>query len=502
MADVHRRTLLAPPLLGALVLLGYLASVAPLVAAGFVGGVLLLCMLAQGLETFYVMTLLVFPLLPSQVHLGVSSLYPQRLLLGVFLLALLADRTLWTTARWRMAALSKPLRFFAGFLAVGLVSAAASPLPGHALAGVGFYTLHVGGAFLIGLVVSRRSRERNYWMAVSSCALVVGAISLLEYLGAANLLTSIYPQTFAPGQFAGNATRAIGTRVGGPLGNPVALGTYAMMTLPFCFQAATQTRRLDAQVGRAAVVALFVTLLLSQTRMAMLAALVATGVWFTLAEHRRRMATVFAASLAVVIAIFGVSALQQQGAILEQALSYRGQTSSSNPAFNSIASRSAIYRTGWRAFRAEPLVGFGFRLPTQDAQSPIFTRYGQPYAFESYLVVLPVESGAIGTLLFAGFIITLVLAAVRRFPERRRRATILSAVVGGVALSVGSNPFDVPISYMWLLLGLCFGIGLRESHTEPSTAIPDGARHNTSEEDSGRALAIDRVPQKQIGSRA
>jgi hypothetical protein len=462
MADAHRRLILAPPLLGTFALLGYLASVAPLAAVASVGGVLLLCVLAQGVDAFYVMTLLVFPLLPSQVHVGVNSLYPQRLLLGLFLLVLLADRKLWATARWRIAALSKPLRFLAGFLAVGLVSAAASPLPAQALAGVGFYTLHVAGAFVIGLLVSRRSRERNYWMAVSVCALGVGAISLLEYLGPANFLTSIYPQTFAPGQFAGNATRAIVTRVGGSLGNPVALGTYAMMTLPFCFQAATQTRRLDAQLGRAAVVALFVTLLLSQTRMAMLAAVVATGVWFTLAEHRRRMAAVFAASAAVVIAIFGVSALRDQGAILEQALSYRGQTSSSNPAFNSIASRSAIYRTGWRAFQAEPLVGFGFRLPTQDAQSPIFTRYGEPYAFESYLVVLPVESGAIGTLLFVGFMGTLILAAVRYLSERTRRATIISAVVGSLALSVGSNPFDVPISYMWLLIGLCFGVGMRE----------------------------------------
>jgi O-Antigen ligase len=467
MAEAQRRIIVVPPLLAAFVLLGYLLSVAPRAAAAIVGALLLLSVLAQGVSTLYVVTLFAFPLLPSQVHLGASSLYPQRLLLGMFLLVLLADRKLWASARWRIAALSKPLRFLGGFLALGLVSAAWSPLPAQALGGVGFYTLHVGGAFFIGLVVSSRSRERTYWMAVSLGALAVGAISLLEYLGPANFLTSIYPQTFVPGQFAGNATRAVATRVSGPLGNPVALGTYAMMTLPFCFQAATQTRRLDAQVGRAAVAALFVTLLLSQTRMAMLAALVATGVWFTIGERRRRMAAGFAASLAVVIAIFGVSVLQQQGAILEQALSYRGQTSSSNPAFNSIASRSSIYKTGWKAFRAEPFVGFGLRLPTQDAQSPIFTRYGQPYAFESYLVVLPVESGAIGTFLFVGFIVTLVMAAVRHFPERTRRATIISAIVGIVALSVGSNPFDVPISYMWLLVGLCFGIGLQDRDSVP-----------------------------------
>jgi len=128
----------------------------------------------------------------------------------------------------------------------------------------------------------------------------------------------------------------------------------------------------------------------------------------------------------------------------------------------SLAARSSIYKTGWQAFQAEPLVGFGFRLPTEDAQSPIFARYGKPYAFESYLVVLPVESGAVGTFLFVAFVVGLASVAVRRFPDRTRRATVIAAVLGSLALSVGANPFDVPISYMWLLVGLCFGTGLRE----------------------------------------
>jgi flagellin-like protein len=462
MTDARNRVVLVPSLLSLLVLLGFLTSVAPGVAASLVSALLLLCVLTRGVQTLYVMILFAFPLIPSQLHLGVSSLYPQRLLLGVFLLVLLADRELWHSARWRIARMSTPLRFLTGFLAVGLVSAVRSPLPAQALGGVGFYLLHVGGAFLIGLVASRRSHEGTYWTAVSLCALVVAVISLAEFLGPANLLTGIYPQAFLPGQFAGDATRAIASRVSGPLGHPVALGTYAMMTLPFGFQAATQSQHKTAQIGRAAVVALLITLLLSQTRMAMLAAIVAAGVWFAFAKRRRNVTVVVAVSVVVAIASFGMSALRQQGAILQQALSYRGQTSSSNPAFNSIAARSSIYETGWRAFQAEPLVGFGYRLPTADAQSPIFARYGEPYAFESYMVVLPVESGVIGTLLFIGFIITLVMAAARYIPDRTHRATIVSAVVGCAALSVGSNPFDVPITYLWLLLGLCFGIGMRE----------------------------------------
>jgi hypothetical protein len=92
--------------------------------------------------------------------------------------------------------------------------------------------------------------------------------------------------------------------------------------------------------------------------------------------------------------------------------------------------------------------------------------------------VLPVESGAIGTLMFIAFIVALAMVAIRKLPARTARATILSAIVGSVALSVGSNPFDVPISYMWLLLGLCFGIGLqdRQAGTLPSGVAGDSSR--------------------------
>jgi O-antigen ligase len=205
----------------------------------------------------------------------------------------------------------------------------------------------------------------------------------------------------------------------------------------------------------------------------MLAALVAIAAWIALGEQRRRMTVALVATLVTVIAIFGTAVIKQQSAILEQALSYRGQTSSSNPALNSIASRASIYETGWAAFRAEPLVGFGLRVPTEQAQSPIFTRYGKPYAFESYLVVLPVESGVTGTILFALFIATLLIVAVRRFSERRRLATVAATLVGGLALSVGANPFDVPVSYMWILIGICFGAGLSKP-SRPAGARADG----------------------------
>jgi O-antigen ligase len=231
-----------------------------------------------------------------------------------------------------------------------------------------------------------------------------------------------------------------------------------------------------ARYGQLALASLLVVLLLSQTRMAILATPIALTVWLALGQRRRNITAVLAVTALVAVATFGVSTLRTQGEILQQALAYRGQTASSNPAENSIAARSAIYQTGWNAFQDKPLVGFGFRLPTEYSQSQVFKPYGQPYAFEAYVVALPVEAGAIGALLFISFGGALILAAFRRLPDRADRATVVAAIVGSAVLAIGANPFDVPVSYFWLLMGLTFGLGLPSPPRDGETEDEDSAR--------------------------
>ena len=440
--------------------LGLLVVRAPLAAVGLIAALYVPVVLARGTNALFVGTLLVFPLVPSTLSLGISSLYPQRLLLAVLLIVLLADRDLWAENNWRIGRILPALRLLVAFFAAGLISAALSPLPAAAIGGAGFYALHVGAAFLIGLVFARRELSHQYYIALCAGVYVVALVSFLEYAFPANLLTTIYPPEFAPGTFLADQTRALATRVSGPAGNPVALGTFALMTLPFVLRAAAHRDKLTARLGQGAVVAMLGTLLLSQTRMALLAAPVVLIVWLAVGGQRRNVTVVIAATAVAAIVIFGASTLETQGRILGQALSYRGQVSASDPAFNSIAARSSIYQTGWKAFKARPLFGFGYRLPTQHPQSPIFTQYGQPYAFESYAVALPVEAGLIGTSLFVLAAAALTAAAMRLL-SRPDRATIAAALIASAVLAIGANPFDVPVSYMWLLLGMVFGTGLR-----------------------------------------
>jgi hypothetical protein len=469
MTDARTRTLYLG-LIPALMLVGALVATLPQVAIALIAALVAAAVLSLGVDALFVGTLLAFPLVPSQLEIGVSSLYPQRILLVGMVLVLLADRELWQEHRWRVKRLALPLWLFAAFLGAGLIGAGLSPLPTVALGGVGFYLLHVGAAFVIGLLAARRAQATRYSTSVSVGVIGVGAIVALEYAFPGNPLTSIYPPAYEAGQFATDQTRAITSRVSGPLGNPVALGTFAIMAFPFALRATADPVKRNARLGQIAVVSLLAMLLLSQTRMALLAAPVALVVWLALGKRRRSIVLVLAGAAVLAVSAVGVSTLRTQGEILQEALAYRGQASSPDPAKNSIAARSAIYQTGWNAFKDHPLFGVGFRLPTERAQSGVFRQYGQPYAFESYLVALPVEAGAVGLSLFVAFTLALVLAAFRFVRDRAARATVVATLAGAGVLAIGSNPFAVPVSYMWLLLGLTFGLGLTAPPRESEPA--------------------------------
>ena len=101
---------------------------------------------------------------------------------------------------------------------------------------------------------------------------------------------------------------------------------------------------------------------------------------------RRVLAATAVVAGVVLLAVVGTGSIAQEQAILAQALSYRGQTASSDVAVNSIAARSSIYVTGFRVWKAYPLLGVGFRLPTRRYDASVFQRAGQVYAFESVLL--------------------------------------------------------------------------------------------------------------------
>ena len=244
----------------------------------------------------------------------------------------------------------------------------------------------------------------------------------------------------------------------------MSLGAYCVLTLPFALRAAVSSRPRCAVLGKSAVVLLLVAVALSQTRMAILVVPVVVLIWFAISGRSREILSLAAVTAVVFVLAFGGSFLSAQGSILTSTISYRGQSSTTDRAVQNLSGRKGIYETGWRAFAARPVLGYGMRLPTQNAQSPVFTRYGTPYAFESYLVVLPLEVGLLGLAAFLGFLASLVLVVRRHCPNRSDQATIYSALAGGSVLAVGTNAFDTEATYLWLMLGIMLAIGLRLQH--------------------------------------
>jgi O-antigen ligase len=271
----------------------------------------------------------------------------------------------------------------------------------------------------------------------------------------------------------------------------VSLGAYSVFTLPFVLRGAISPDRRTALLGRMASVAVLGTVMLSQTRMAMLAVPfvvvtllgvrhrqaadgargMATGI--TTSERRRPRRVVIAVALVAVlgmVGLFGASTLNSQGEILGAAIAYKGQGNGANARSQSVAGRTSLYLTAWHALLARPLVGYGMRVPTQDAQNSVFRHYGQSYAFESYDVVLPLEVGAVGLLAAIVTVIALVRVVRRRIRSTIDRATVYAALIAGLVMAIGSNPFDIEVTYLWMVLGLWIGACLERA---PNSAVAD-----------------------------
>jgi hypothetical protein len=469
-------------LICAAILLGVATARAPQLAIAGAAAVVLLAVIAWGIQALLVTVLVTFPALPSSVHIaGSASAYPQRGLVVILILALIADRRSWATNAWRLRQLSRPLRLFGLFLAAGLLSGVASPLPRTALLGVLFYGAQLGGMLLAGIVLADSSRCHGYLEAISVGVIAVTLLAVAQYVH-----PSLLPHLLGPVQASNpddlNAVRALPRRVSGPLPDPVSLGAYVALTLPFLIRAASAADGRCAKLGKIALVFALIDVMLSQTRSAMLVVPVVILVWLIASDVRGQVVRLAVLGGAVLIIVFGASLLTTQGSILGTILSYRGQASGTTPAAQNVAGRRSLYVTAWKALKDRPVLGYGMRVPTEHAQSPVFRSIGESYAFESYLVVLPLEVGVAGTVLFVAFAGTLLRETRRSVPRKLDRATVYAALVGATVLSLGTNAFDIEVTYWWLLLGLFIGgaltsgAELRPPPKAPETSLPSAVR--------------------------
>ena len=431
-------------------------------------------------QAVLVVTLAVYPVIPGTTGFtGSSFVVMQRVLVGLLLVATLLSWPVWKPRIWRLRALRVPAYLFIAFLGVGVLSAIVSPLPKSALGGVLFYVFEVGAPFVAACVLAERAYRELYLVAISVGCLVAGLIAVAQYLHP-SLLSSVLGPVIVTDPFSVGTTRALGHRVSGTFPHPVSLGAFCALVLPFVLSLVPAKHWLRALLGVAATLALSSALILSQTRLAILGAIAGCLIWIVLTPKRKRVLALAAIGAVLFVAVLGPSTVRAQARVLWHAISYSGQSSSTDPGVNSVAKRRTIYRTGWRAFQSRPWLGYGMRVPSNHYDSPFFLKYGNPLAFESYAVVLPLEVGAIGALIFVSFLLTLGRAAWV-YLGRIDRAPLLAAMACGAILAIGANLFQMEIAYLWMLIGLALGYGLRRA-TDPgeedepgfSRGIPSG----------------------------
>jgi O-antigen ligase len=417
-------------------------------------------------QAVLLVTLAVYPVIPGTTGFtGSSFVVVQRVLVALLLVAALLSWPVWKPRIWRLRVLRAPAYLFIAFLGVGVLSAILSPLPKSALGGVLFYVFEVGAPFVAACLLAERAHRELYLVAISAGCLVAGLIAVVQYLHP-SFLSGILGPVIVTDPFSFGTARALGHRVSGPFPHPVSLGAFCALVLPFVLSLVPAKHRLSALLGVAATLALTSALILSQTRLAIIGAGVGCLVWIILTPRRKRVLALAAVGAVLVIGVMGPSTVRAQAQVLWHVISYSGQSSSTNPGVNSVAKRKTIYRTGWRAFQNRPWLGYGMRVPTSHYDSTFFQKYGNPLAFESYAVVLPLEVGAIGALIFGSLLLALGRAAWL-YLGRIDRAPLLAALACGAVLAIGANLFQMEIAYLWMLIGLALGYGLRRA-TDPS----------------------------------
>ena len=118
------------------------------------------------------------------------------------------------------------------------------------------YAFQIGFPFILGVVVARDTMTARYGFAICVAALAVTTIAALQYLFPSGPWTSAAIDPFAHDIVPG--VRALSSRSSSTLGDPVALGQFAVLTFPFVTRLAVQRTSGTRWLARAAGVGLVV----------------------------------------------------------------------------------------------------------------------------------------------------------------------------------------------------------------------------------------------------
>lgn len=341
----------------------------------------------------------------------------------------------------------------------GLLSSAGAAQPAASLARTGYY-FATGG--LVYLVLTDRERPvRPLLTALLVAAYAVAGYGIVEYVtGAHGIFSASFDPTspeyrrFAPDPW-------FERRVMSTLGHPVALGVYLVLVLPVSLAAAMAAtgRRMRLLLGLGTALILL-ALVLTFSRGAWVAAVVAAGVYLSLRGRRYLLALPLTLALVAgaALSVAGVSELARErvrDAYVSYVLNFSATT------------RGAAYAYGAVIADRQPLTGLGagmYRYAAYDLRRelPIPTPLGVLDTPDNGYLMALAEGGAVGLLVLLFVLTSLgrLLWPAARAPTGGDRGELargfLAALAGFAVCLLTVDALHLPVSrtIFWLIAGL------------------------------------------------
>lgn len=384
----------------------------------------------------------------GSVHLGASDL----LVVG----GVACWGMAWAGSRTRPAMLGvakwPALAMFAGIVSMTASADLAASLKGL----VELLGLWVLPALAIGGLVTSDLWRRRLLSAASAGSLVAAAINIIVALRIG--FSAGLPQVWGAADGFQGYFQVVGIAV----------------AFPRLAAALSERRTLPSAGWSAALVLHAMALLLTQTRGAWLAALVAAAVLGVVWRRAMVVVVVGVVGAAILVAV----SADWAAVIRERALSVIGPQAS-GAAFDSSVIRVALALSAWSMFVAHPLTGIG--LKTFAMALPYYAPTGLPLAVEmgpdrvltpiegphsTYLSLLA-ETGLIGAVAVVGWIATAWLAShrwsralpVEAVERRQIGATVLGAIAAVAVFSLFGEMNAAGALPLVAVLALGYGLG-------------------------------------------
>ena len=254
------------------------------------------------------------------------------------------------------------------------------------------------------------------------------------------------------------------------------LGLMMALSIPVSYHLLIREKGRMAWVYRLQLVLAVATILLTASRGATLACLVALAI-VPLTQTRLTMRQRIAVFLTLSLLIFSVIFFAPETS-WDRISSVPGEFM-----HGTLTGRTLIWKAGWEVFREHPYVGIGV-----DAFRPVVSRvlaepirtddpelWGPP-AHNTFLSVL-VEQGVLGFAIFCAMLIVLVLS-LKAAPSFQRKLWIVCLGVWAVGVSSLTWEMRKPTWFFFgLLIAQCGSIVARRSTSNEFTTAP--ARHKT-----------------------